>query len=77
MPNTGNIFFDVSTDVGEEIFQAKKAASKVKSVEFGMRKGTAADWRKAVQDDPKFRKQQLDTMGTKEFLKRWRGNTNG
>ncbi len=42
-----------------------------------MRKGTAADWRKAVQDDPKFRKQQLESMGTKEFLKRWRGNTNG
>ena len=37
MANTGNLLFDVSTEVGEEIFRAKKQAMKSKAVEFGKR----------------------------------------
>ena len=34
MADTGNLLFDISTEVGEEIFRAKKQAMKSKAVEF-------------------------------------------
>ena len=74
MANTGNLLFDVSTEVGEEIFRAKKQAMKSKAVEFGKRSASAAEWRSAIRENSSFKDAELKRLGTKGFLAQWRGN---
>ena len=77
MADTGNLLFDISTEVGEEIFRAKKQAMKSKAVEFGKKPGTNIQWRDAVQDNSVFREAELKRLGTEQFLSRWGGEKNG
>ena len=73
MAKTGNLFFDVSTEVGQEIFQAKKESMKAKPVEFGKQKATAQQWRTSIQNNESFKESELERLGLKEFLGQWRG----
>lgn len=73
MAETGNMLFDVSTEVGNEIFKAKKQAQKATPVEFRYTKGDAHAWRKAVRGNETFRKSELQKLGVEDFLKRWGG----
>ena len=77
MAKTGNLLFDVSTEVGEELFRAKKEAMKAKPIEFGKKMGTNSQWRDAVQDNSVFREAELKRLGTEQFLSRWGGEKNG
>ena len=74
MADTGNLLFDDSTEVGEEIFRAKKEAMKAKPIEFGKRSASAAEWRSAIRENPSFKEAELARLGTKGFLAQWRGN---
>ena len=40
-----------------------------------MEKATAHDWRQMVKKNEEFRKTQLEEMGVKDFIKRWRGKS--
>ena len=73
MAKTGNLFFDVSTEVGQEIFQAKKESMKAKPVEFGKQKATAQQWRDTIRDNQSFKETELERLGLKGFLAQWRG----
>ncbi len=74
MADTGNLLFDVSTEVGEEIFRAKKEAMKAKPIEFGKRSASAAEWRDTVRKNSSFKDAELQRLGMKGFLAQWRGN---
>ena len=74
MADTGNLLFDISTEVGEEIFRAKKQAMKSKAVEFGKKAATADEWRKSIRENSSFKDPELERLGMKGFLSQWRGN---
>ena len=73
MADTGNLLFDVSTEVGEEIFRAKKEAMKAKPIEFGKRSASASEWRDTVRQISSFKDAELQRLGMKGFLAQWRG----
>jgi hypothetical protein len=73
MVGTGNLFFDVSTEVGQEIFNAKKESMKATPVEFGKQKATAQQWKKTIQENQSFKETELERLGMKGFLAQWRG----
>ena len=73
MAKTGNILFDVSTEVGGEMFTAKKKALKSNAVEFGETSGTPEQWRNAVRNNLAFRQKQLKQLGAKDFMAKLRG----
>ena len=77
MAETGNKLFDVSTDVGGEMKAAKLEALKARPVPFGFKKATAAEWRKEITDNKRFREDQLKTLGVDKFFERWGGGKNG
>ena len=73
MADTGNLLFDVSTEVGEEIFRAKKEALKASPIEFGKKRASSEEWRTVVQNNSKFRESEVQRLGMKKFLAQWRG----
>ena len=73
MAETGNLLFDVSTEVGQEIFKAKKESMKATPVEFGKQKATAQQWRDTIQQNKSFKDSELERLGMKAFLAQWRG----
>ena len=73
MADTGNLLFDVSTEVGEEIFRAKKEAMKAKPIEFGKRSASASEWRDTVRQNSSFKDAEPQRLGMKGFLAQWRG----
>ena len=73
MAETGNLFFDVSTEVGQEIFKAKKESMKATPVEFGKQKATAQQWKNTIQENDSFKDSELERLGLKGFLAQWRG----
>ena len=75
MADTGNLLFDVSSEVGAEIVSAKKEALKAKPIEFGKKRATSEEWRSAVQGNPKFREGEVQRLGMKKFLAQWRDKT--
>ena len=74
MPDTGNILFDVSVKVGEELRDNRKESLKVDPIQFGRKRATAQEWRKEIETNKSFRESELTKMGGKEFLKEWGGN---
>ena len=77
MAGTGNLLFDVSSEVGEEIFRARKEALNTKAIECGMKQGSAKEWRTAVETNEKFRADELKRLGVKDILTQWGGDKNG
>ena len=73
MPDTGNILFDVSVKVGEELRANRKESLKVDRVQFGRKRATAQEWRKEVETNKGFRESEAKSMGVKDFLRRWEG----
>jgi len=73
MAETGNLLFDVSTEVGQEIFRAKKESMKARPVEFGKKRATAQQWRDTIQQNKSFKDSELERLGMKAFLAQWRG----
>ena len=65
MADTGNLLFDVSTEVGE--------AMKAKPIEFGKRSASASEWRDTVRQNSSFKDAELQRLGMKGFLAQWRG----
>ena len=43
---------------------------------FGFKKATAAEWRKEITDNKRFREDQLKTLGVDKFFERWGGGKN-
>ena len=74
MAKTGNLLFDVSTEVGEELFRAKKEALKAKPIEFGKRAASSSEGRDTIRQNSSFKDAELKRLGTKGFLAQWRGN---
>ena len=75
MPNKQHPDFEAMVELGQELARDSKEAEKAPGVPFGMEKATARDWRKIVKENEEFRKTQLEEMGVKEFIKRWRGKS--
>lgn len=73
MAATGNLLFDVSTEVGQEIFRAKKESMKAKPIEFGKKSATAQQWRDTIRQNQSFKDSELERLGMKGFLAQWRG----
>ena len=73
MAETGKLLFDVSTEVGQEIFRAKKESMKARPVEFGKKRATAQQWRDTIQQNKSFKDSELERLGMKAFLAQWRG----
>ena len=73
MPDTGNILFDVSVKVGEELRDNRKESLKVDPIQFGRKRATAQEWRKEVETNKGFRESEAKSMGVKDFLRRWEG----
>mgnify|MGYP003665304162 CR=1 FL=1 len=73
MADTGNLLFDVSSEVGAEIVSAKKEALKARPIEFGKKRASSEEWRTVVQNNPKFRESEVQRLGMKKFLAQWRG----
>ena len=75
MAGTGNLLFDVSSEVGAEIVSAKQEALKAKPVEFGKKRATPEEWRSTIQNNSKFREEEVQRLGMKKFLAQWRDKT--
>ena len=72
MADTGNLLFDVSSEVGAEIVSAKKEALKARPIEFGKQRASSEEWHTVVQSNPKFRESEVQRLGMKKFLAQWR-----
>ena len=69
-----NPFFTVTSDIGAELYEARKEAEAATPIEFGKQEATAKEWREEVKTNETFRKEELERMGAKEFLKTWGKN---
>ena len=75
MPDTGNVLFDVSVKIGEELREKKQDALKTDPIQFGRKRATTQEWRKEIETNKSFRESELKKMGGKDFLKQWGGKS--
>ena len=75
MPDTGNVLFDVSVKIGEELRDNRKESLKVDPIQFGRKRATAQEWRKEIETNKSFRESELKKMGGQDFLKQWGGKS--
>ena len=75
MGDKQNPIWKADVEVAEELARQGREAAKNVPTEYGMEKATAHDWRQMVKKNEEFRKTQLEEMGVKDFIKRWRGKS--
>ena len=74
MANRKNTFQEAAEEVGQELARQKREDRERSTavVPFGMERASAEQWRQSVASDQAFRQAELEKMGQREFIKRFR-----